>query len=61
MTTISGRGELIEMGNLEVSDEPGIRIRRPEGDWVICGLTREEVKSSAKHFLNEVSVAIAVT
>jgi hypothetical protein len=60
MTTISGRGEFIEIGNLEINDEPGIRIRRPEGDLVVYGLTREEVKSVGEHFLNEVSVAIEI-
>ena len=60
MTTISGRGEFIEIGNLEINDQPGIRIRRPEGDLVIYGLTREEVKSLAVHFLNEVSVTIEI-
>ena len=60
MTTISSRGEFVEIGDLEMNGEPGIRIRRPEGDLVIFGLTREEVKSLAEHFLNEVSVAIEV-
>ncbi|MDQ7981916.1 hypothetical protein QYH69_32350 [Paraburkholderia sp. SARCC-3016] len=60
MTTISGSGEFIEIGNLEVNDQPGIRIRRSEGDLVIYGLTREEAKSMADHFLNEVTVAIEV-
>ena len=60
MTTICSRGEFIEIGNLEINGEPGVRIRRPEGDLVIYGLTREEVKSVGEHFLNEVSVALEI-
>ena len=60
MTALLIQGDFIEIGDLEGIDQPGIIVHRAEGDLVIYGLTRAEVKSLAEHFLTTVMLKIEV-
>ena len=53
-------GEVVEVGNIDGGDIPGVTLRRPFGFLSILGLTEDEARSVANFYGRDVAVTISL-